>query len=60
VIVTDIKMPFWSLVKLLVEWAIAAMPALIILYVLAFLLTVALRLAFGLGAQYWPSLFPTY
>ena len=33
VIVTDIRMPFWSIVVFLVKLAIAAIPALIILVV---------------------------
>lgn len=31
VVVTDIKMPFWSMVVFMIKWAIAAIPALIIL-----------------------------
>ena len=32
VVVTDIKIPFLSMVVLLVKWALAAIPALIILF----------------------------
>jgi len=35
VVVVAVKIPFWSMVVLLVKWAIAAMPAMIILLVLA-------------------------
>lgn len=35
VVVTDIRMPFWSMVVLMVKWAIAAIPALLLLAVLA-------------------------
>ena len=35
VVVVDVKIPFWSMVVLLVKWAIAAIPAMIILFVLA-------------------------
>lgn len=35
VIVTDIKMPFLSMVAFMVKWAVAAIPAFIILGVLA-------------------------
>ena len=35
VIVVDVKIPFTSMVVLLVKWAIAAIPAVIILVVLA-------------------------
>jgi hypothetical protein len=31
VVVADIRMPFWSMVRFMVKWAIAAIPALIIL-----------------------------
>ena len=34
VVVTDIQMPFWSMVGFMVKWAIASIPALIILYIL--------------------------
>lgn len=37
VVVVDIKIPFWSMVMLMVKWVIAAIPAFIILYLLAFL-----------------------
>lgn len=42
VVVTDIKMHFWSMVVLMVEWAIAAIPAVIILYVVALVAAMAL------------------
>jgi hypothetical protein len=35
VVVTDINMPFWSLVVLMVKLAVAAIPAMIILGVVA-------------------------
>jgi hypothetical protein len=35
VVVTDIKVHFWSMVVLLVKWAIAAIPAVLILYAVA-------------------------
>src|SRR5664280_2082315 len=31
VVVTDVRMPFWSMVVFMVKWAIAAIPAMIIL-----------------------------
>ncbi len=31
VIITDIRMPLWSMVVFMVKWAIAAIPALVIL-----------------------------
>ena len=45
VIVTDIRMPFGSMVEFMVKWAIASIPALIILFILgSFLIGV-----FGVG-----------
>lgn len=32
VVVVDVKIPFWSMVVLLVKWALAAIPAIVILY----------------------------
>ena len=40
VIVTNIKMPFLSMVVFMIKWAIAAIPALIILSLLFSLLTI--------------------
>jgi hypothetical protein len=54
VIVTDIKIPFWSMVVLMVKWAIAAIPAVIILMLLASLLSFALgMLPIGWHHFYW-------
>ncbi len=39
VIITDIKMPFWSMVIFMVKWAIAAIPAMFILVILVSILT---------------------
>lgn len=33
--ITDIDIPFWSMVKFMVKWAIASVPAVIILWILA-------------------------
>ena len=38
VTVVDIKMPFWSMVVFMVKWAIASIPAIIILVVLGAML----------------------
>jgi len=35
VVVTDIKMPFLSMVKFMIKWAIASIPAFIILFMLS-------------------------
>jgi hypothetical protein len=47
VVVTDIKIPFLSMVVLLVKWALAAIPAVIILMVIAVLTGAALGALFG-------------
>lgn len=40
VVVTDIRMPFWSMVKFMVKWVIASIPAFLILCMLWALLMV--------------------
>ena len=35
VVVRDIGVPFWPMVKLMIKWALAAIPAGIILFVIA-------------------------
>jgi hypothetical protein len=49
VVVVDVKIPFWSMVVLLVKWAIAAIPAMIILLILATATTMVLG-----GVFHWP------
>ena len=44
VVVTDIKMSFFSMVIFMVKWAIASIPALIILFLIGMVLS-----AFGVG-----------
>jgi hypothetical protein len=54
VVVTDIKIPFWSMVVLMVKWAIAAIPAVIILMLLAGLISILLGMIPGGGwHHYW-------
>ena len=38
VVIADIKMPFGSMVEFMVKWAIASIPAFIILFILGFAL----------------------
>ena len=52
VTVTDIKIPFWSMVILMVKWALAAIPAIIILIIIGTLLSIALHTLLG-GAGGW-------
>jgi hypothetical protein len=47
VVVTDIKIPFWSMVVLMVKWALAAIPAIIILIVIGSVLSMILGALFG-------------
>lgn len=42
VTVVNIKMPFWSMVTFMVKWAIAAIPAIIILVVIGAMLAVVM------------------
>ena len=53
VVVTDIKMPFWSMVMLLVKLAIAAIPALIILFIIGGLLSAGVAMLLGGGWHHW-------
>lgn len=54
VVVTDIKIPFWSMVVLLVKWAIAAVPALLILMLIAALVSIVLGMIPAAGwHHYW-------
>lgn len=49
VVVVDVKIPFWSMVVLLVKWSIAAIPALIIVVALASALSAVLGGVFHWG-----------
>ncbi len=49
VVVTDVKIPFWSMVVLMVKWAIAAIPAVIILMLIAALFSMLLGMIPGIG-----------
>ncbi len=53
VVVTDIKIPFWSMVVLLVKWTIAAIPAVAILFFIGGVLSAVLTLVFGPGWHHW-------
>ena len=46
-VVTDIKIPFWSMVVLLVKWSFAAIPAVIVLVSVATILSIAVGTLFG-------------
>lgn len=54
-VVTDVRVPFWSLVVLMVKGALAAIPAAIILALLWAAVMVAFRMLMGVGffAGFW-------
>lgn len=47
IVVTDIKIPFWSMVVLMVKWALASIPAIIILIVIGSILSMVVAALFG-------------
>ncbi|MCL1919767.1 MAG: hypothetical protein FWG50_01615 [Kiritimatiellaeota bacterium] len=47
VVITDIKIPFWSMVVLIIKWTIAAIPAAIILFLIGLVLTVLFGATLG-------------
>jgi hypothetical protein len=47
VVVTDIRMPFWSMVLFMVKWVFASIPAVIIFSVIAGVIMALLSLLFG-------------
>ena len=53
VVVTDVKIPFWSMVSLMVKFAIAAIPAVIILMMVGGLVMAVLGMIFGTGWHHW-------
>jgi len=53
VVVTDVRIPFWSMLMLMVKWAIAAIPALVILLVIAAAVFMALAAIFSGGTYHW-------
>jgi hypothetical protein len=52
VTVTDIKIPFFSMVVLMVKWALAAIPAIIILIAIGAILSAVMQFLFG-GTMGW-------
>jgi hypothetical protein len=53
VVVTDVKIPFWSMVVLMVKWAVAAIPALTILLVIGTVASMVIAAIFGGGMHHW-------
>jgi ABC-type branched-subunit amino acid transport system permease subunit len=48
VIITDIKMPFFSMVVFMVKWALAAIPALIVIGIIFAALGIGLNMVLGM------------
>ena len=55
VIVTDIHMSFGSMVIFIVKWAIAAIPAMVILFAIATLMATFLASLLGIPTHWRPS-----
>lgn len=53
VVVVDVKMPFLSMVIFMVKWAIASIPAIIILFVIAMMLAWVLNGFYGHMVPYY-------
>ena len=53
VVVTDVKIPFWSMVVLMVKWAVASIPALIFLLVIGAVASTVIAAIFGGGMHHW-------
>ncbi len=50
VIVTDIRMPFWSMVVFMIKWVFASIPAMIVLSVI---MTILMLVAATLTGSMW-------
>jgi hypothetical protein len=50
VVVTDIRMPFWSMVVFMIKWVFASIPAMI---VLSIVMTVLMMIAAALTGSFW-------
>lgn len=53
VVITDVKIPFWSMVVLMVKWSLAAIPAVVILVAIGVAVSALLTFLFG-GTFHWP------
>ena len=47
IVVTDIRMPFWSMVMFMVKWVFASIPALVIFSMLISLIMAVITTLFG-------------
>jgi len=53
VVVTDVAIPFWSMVILMVKFAVAAIPAMLILIILGGFASAGLGMLLGPGWHMW-------
>jgi hypothetical protein len=49
-VVTDIDIPLWRLVAILIKWALAAIPAAIVVTIIVMVIMGMLGLLFGMGS----------
>lgn len=40
IIITDIKMPFWSMVRFMIKWALASIPAIFVLTLIGIIISI--------------------
>jgi hypothetical protein len=48
-VITDIDIPFWRLVAILIKWTFAAIPAAIIVWLIMMIIVAVIGSIFGLG-----------
>jgi hypothetical protein len=49
IVISDIDIPFWRLVGIFIKWALAAIPAAIIVTVIMMIISGLIAMIFGLG-----------
>jgi hypothetical protein len=49
-VISDIDIPFWRLVAILIKWALAAIPAAIVVTIIVMVIMGMLGLLFGMGS----------
>ena len=51
VVITDIHIPFWRLVGIFIKWALAAIPATIVVTIIIVLVMTLILIPFGIGTM---------
>jgi len=51
VVVVDVDLPFWSMVMFMIKWALAAIPALLILGAVGFTISLVVAVAARMGTM---------